>query len=110
MRYFFVVTGLALAACASSAPGTWSASSWNGLAAQTLGNAGYQYYAAPMKGQGFKLKFSVKTNGNFGVSSAGPPSDDAIEAAARDAAPEGCVFVSLERTADGGAEASYDCD
>ena len=109
MKYLTIAAALMLAACTTAGGGSWSASSWNGLAPQTLGNANYQYFAVPLDGQGFKLKFTVKTNGDFGVASA-PPSDDDLEAAARAAAPEGCTFVSLERTEDGGAEASYDCD
>ena len=62
---------------------------------------------APAEGQGFKLKFSVKTDGTFGVAEA--PTEDALVEAARAAAPEGCNFVSLERSADGGAVADYDC-
>lgn len=108
MKTIALAAAVSLAACTSAGGGSWSASSWNGLAPKTIGNAGYQYFAVPLDGQGFKLKFTVKTDGNFGVASA-PPSDGDIEAAAREAAPEGCRFVSLERTADGGAEASYDC-
>ena len=62
-----------------------------------------------MAGQGFKLKLTVKTDGSFGVASAGPPTEEALTQAAIVAAPDGCTFVSLERTPDGGAEADYDC-
>lgn len=71
------------------------------------GGGGYSFFASPAEGQGFKLKFSVKTDGTFGVAEA--PTEDALVEAARAAAPEGCNFVSLERSADGGAVADYDC-
>ncbi|KCZ89454.1 hypothetical protein [Hyphomonas johnsonii] len=108
MRLPIWATALALGACASSG-NSWSASSWDGLVPQTIGTGGYDFLAAPMTGQGFKLKFTLKTGGDFGVASAGPPPDADLEAAAIAAAPEGCTFVSLERTPDGGAEATYDC-
>ena len=95
------------ASSASSAG--WSASSWNGLAPQNVYGGNYQFYAAPAEGQGFKLKFSVKTDGNFNIASAGPPAEADLEAAAKAAAPEGCTLVSVARTADGGAIADYNC-
>jgi hypothetical protein len=109
MRLFYIASALVLGACASSG-GSWSASSWDGLVAQTIGTQNYAFLAAPMAGQGFKLKFTIRTGGDFGVASAGPPSDAELEEAAIAAAPAGCTFVSLERTPDGGAEAAYDCD
>ena len=105
-----VATILAIGACASGSGGGWSASTWNGLAPQNVYAGGYQFYAAPAEGQGFKLKFTLKTDGNFGVASGGAPDDAELEAAAKEATPEGCTFVSVERTADGGALADYDCD
>lgn len=102
-------TVLAVAACASGGSGGWSASTWNGLAPQNVYAGGYQFYAAPAEGQGFKLKFTLKTDGNFGVASGGAPTDAELEEAAKAATPEGCTFVSVQRTADGGAEADYDC-
>ena len=109
MRFPFIASALLLGACASSG-GSWSASSWDGLVPQTIGTQNYAFLAAPMAGQGFKLKFTIRTDGSFGVASAGPPSDAELEEAAIAAAPDGCTFVSLERTPDGGAEAAYDCD
>lgn len=75
-----------------------------------VGANGYNWLAQPMQGDGFKLKFTTKIGGNFGTASAGPAPDEALEAAAREAAPEGCTFVSLARTEDGGAVADYDCE
>ena len=97
--------------CASGGggSGSWSASSWNGLAPQNVYGGNYQFFAAPAEGQGFKLKFTVKTDGNFNIASAGPPAEADLEAAAEAAAPEGCTLVSVERTPDGGAVADYDC-
>ena len=108
MRLSYIASAVMLGACASSG-GSWSASSWDGLVPQTIGTQNYAFLAAPMAGQGFKLKFTIKTGGDFSVASAGPPSDAELEEAAIAAAPEGCTFVSLERTPDGGAEAEYDC-
>ena len=106
-----VLTVAAFASSCASAPssGSWSASSWNGLAPQNVYGGNYQFFAAPAEGQGFKLKFSVKTDGNFNIASAGPPAEADLEAAAEAAAPEGCTLVSIERTPDGGALADYDC-
>ena len=96
--------------CASGGSGgSWSASSWNGLAPQNVYAGNYQFFAAPVEGQGFKLKFTVKTDGNFNIASAGPPADADLQTAAEAAAPEGCTLVSVERTQDGGALADYDC-
>ncbi|MCB9962351.1 MAG: hypothetical protein R3C00_06695 [Hyphomonas sp.] len=102
---------LMVAACASGGSSSgWSASTWNGLAPQNVYGGGYQFFAAPAEGQGFKLKFTLKTDGNFGIASGGAPTDEELEEAAKAAAPEGCTFVSVQRTADGGALADYDCD
>lgn len=109
MKPFILGSALLLGACVSSGA-SWSASSWDGLVPQTIATQNYAFMAAPMAGQGFKLKLSIKTDGSFGVANAGPPTDDALEQAAIVAAPDGCTFVTLERTADGGAEATYDCD
>ncbi|MEQ9434433.1 hypothetical protein [Hyphomonas sp.] len=109
MRFPILAAALWLGACASSGSG-WSASAWDGLVPQTIGTQNYAFLAAPMAGQGFKLKFTIKTDGSFGVASAGPPTQAELEEAAIAAAPEGCRFVSLELTPDGGAEAEYDCD
>lgn len=111
---FTMAAGLCwLAACASGggAPQLkWSASSWNGLAPQTLGTENFNFYAAPLDGQGFKLKLSLLTDGNFRVQEGEDTLPAELEQAARDAAPEGCAFVSLSPTADGGAEAEYSCN
>ena len=103
-----------LAACASGgeAPGLrWSASAWDGLAAQTIGTQNHNFFAAPIGGEGFKLKLTLLTDGDFRVQEGEDETLGAeLEEAARRAAPEGCRFVSLTRTADGGAEAAYDCE
>ena len=99
-----------VAACMSGSSGSWSASSWNGLAPQNVYAGGLQYYAAPAEGQGFKLKFTLKTDGNFGIASGEAPTDAELEAAAKTATPDGCTFVSVQRTPDGGALADYNCD
>ncbi|RAN41181.1 hypothetical protein [Hyphomonas sp. GM-8P] len=103
------VAAFASGCAAGPSSGSWSASSWNGLAPQNVYGGNYQFYAAPAEGQGFKLKFTVKTDGNFNIASAGPPAEADLEAAAKAAAPEGCTLASIERTADGGAVADYDC-
>lgn len=104
------VTAMILAACQTPA-GKWTAGMWNGQSEQTLDKGNYNLVALPISGQGFRLKFAIKTNGNFGVSSAGAEAvpDEIMEAAAIEAAPEGCTYVGLERTADGGAIAEFDC-
>ena len=109
MKLSYIASAVILGACASSGS-SWSASTWDGLVPQTIGTQNYAFIAAPMAGQGFKLKFTIRTDGSFGVASAGPPSDAELEAAAIAAAPDGCTFVLLVRTPDGGAEAEYDCD
>ena len=106
MKYLTISAALVLGACAANSVG-WSASTWSGLPDRTVAGGGYSFFASPAEGQGFKLKFSVKTDGTFGVAEA--PTEDALVEAARAAAPEGCNFVSLERSADGGAVADYDC-
>ena len=108
VKPFILVSALLLGACISSGA-SWSASTWDGLVPQTIATQNYAFMAAPMAGQGFKLKLTVKTDGSFGVASACPPTDEALTQAAIVAAPDGCTFVSLERTPDGGAEADYDC-
>ncbi|KCZ54929.1 hypothetical protein HY29_01615 [Hyphomonas beringensis] len=107
MKYFVLSAALALSACAASSSG-WSAAAWNGLPDRTVAGGNYSFFAAPVEGQGFKLKFSVKTDGSFGVASA--PTEDALLEAASAAAPEGCTLATLERTPDGGAVADYACD
>ena len=103
-----LIAAVSVSSCASGpSTGSWSASSWNGLAPQNVYAGNYQFFAAPAEGQGFKLKFSVKSDGTFGVAEA--PTKDALLEAAKAATPEGCSFVSLERTPDGGAVADYDC-
>lgn len=108
MRLAAFLSMLALSACVSGSGG-WSASMWNGLPDQTVAGGAYSFLASPVEGQGFKLKFTMKTDGSFGVASAEPAGEDVLAEAARAAAPEGCVFVSLERAPDGGAIADYDC-
>ncbi len=107
MRYLIAGAALLTAACASGNSG-WSAATWSGLPDRTVAGGGYSFFAAPAEGQGFKLKFSVKTDGTFGVAEA--PTEDALIEAATAAAPEGCTFLSLDRTPDGGAIADYDCE
>jgi len=108
-----VAAGLfGLAACASGASSPqmkWSASSWNGIAPKTIGTDNYNFFAAPLDGQGFKLKLTLQTDGNFRVLAGEDTFPAELEQAARDAAPEGCRFVSLALAADGSAEADYDC-
>lgn len=50
-----------LAACTSGGTPTarWSASAWDGLAGQTIGTDNYNFFAAPLDGQGFKLKLPL---------------------------------------------------
>jgi len=108
MKPVIAFTACLLTACASGSG--WSASSWSGLPDRTVAGGGYSFFASPVEGQGFKLKFAVKTDGLFGVAGAESVEDDALTDAARAATPEGCVFVSLDRTEDGGAVADYDCE
>ncbi len=102
------VAALILTACETQA-GKWSAGMWNGQPERTLNSGNLNLVTAPISGQGFKLKFAIKTNGNFGVASAGGVSDEEMEAAAIEAAPEGCTYIGLERTPDGGAIVEFDC-
>ncbi|MFN4185958.1 MAG: hypothetical protein ACK4M6_14365 [Hyphomonas sp.] len=112
-RYLPLAAGLWLAACASgtSAPTMrWSASSWNGLAAQTIGTDNYSFFAAPLDGQGFKLKLTLVTDGVFRIQEGDENTlPEELKAAARQAAPEGCRLDTLELAPDGSAEAAYDC-
>lgn len=116
MRQVIVLAaGLAgLAACASGGEGPgmrWSASAWDGLAAQTIGTQNHNFFAAPIGGEGFRLKLTLLTDGDFRIQEGEDETlPGELEDAARLAAPEGCRFVSLTRTADGGAEADYDCE
>jgi len=111
---FLAAAGLfGLAACASGVGSPqlkWSASSWNGLAPQTIGTDNFNFFAAPLDGQGFKLKLSLVTDGSFRIQEGEDTLPAELEAAAREAAPEGCTLVSLTRTEDGGAEADYQCE
>ncbi|WP_291203861.1 hypothetical protein [Hyphomonas sp.] len=102
---------IGLAACASGGSPTarWSASAWDGLAAQTIGTDNYNFFAAPLDGQGFKLKLTLAMDGDFRVQAGEETLAAELEEAARKAAPQGCTFLSLTRTQDGGAEAAYDC-
>ena len=109
MRSLLFVSAALVAACAGGSSG-WSAAMWNGLPDRTVAGGNYAFLASPMEGQGFKLKFSIKTDGNFGVASGEPITDETLIQAAKAATPEGCTFVSLERAPDGGAVADYDCD
>ena len=108
-RSILAAAVLTVAACTSGSSGSWSASTWNGLVPQNVYGGNYQFYAAPAEGQGFKLKFTLKTDGNFGIASGEAPDEADFEEAAKAAAPEGCSFVSVTRTPDGGAVAEYDC-
>ncbi|MBK8198761.1 MAG: hypothetical protein IPK75_10345 [Acidobacteria bacterium] len=113
ISFLLAAGSLGLAACASGggAPHVkWSASSWNGLAPQTIGTDNFNFYAAPLDGQGFKLKLSLAMGPDFSIQAGESTLPAELEQAARDAAPEGCTFVSLTRTADGGAEADYKCE
>ncbi len=113
IRYLPVAAGLVLAACASgtgSSPMRWSASAWNGLAAQTIGTENYSFFAAPLDGQGFKLKLTLATDGMFRVQEGEENTlPEELKAAAQKAAPEGCKLAALAIAADGSAEATYDC-
>ena len=109
---FLLAAGLiGLAACASGGTPTakWSASAWDGLAGQTIGTDNYNFFAAPLDGQGFKLKLTLAMDGDFRVQAGEEALAAELEEAARKAAPEGCTFASLTRTEDGGAEAAYEC-
>ena len=88
----------------------WSASAWDGLAPQTIGTQNHNFFAAPLGGEGFKLKLTLLTDGDFRIQQAEDETFPAeLEEAARLATPQGCRFVALTRTPDGGAEALYDC-
>lgn len=111
---YLVAAGLCgLASCASGGGPPqmkWNAATWNGLAPQTLGTENFNFFAAPLDGQGFKLKLTLVTDGNFRIQEGNDTLPSELEQAARDAAPEGCVLASLTPTADGGAEAEYSCN
>jgi hypothetical protein len=108
MRHSLILmAGIAsLAACVSSPQ--WSAESWNGLAPQTIGTKNFNFFAAPLDGQGFKLKLTLATDGNFRVQE-GDTFPAELEEAARAAAPEGCIYRGLTLLPDGGAEVDYTC-
>ncbi|PKP80587.1 MAG: hypothetical protein CVT79_15015 [Alphaproteobacteria bacterium HGW-Alphaproteobacteria-18] len=113
IRYLPAAAGLVLAACASGT-GTptarWSASSWNGLATQTIGTDNHSFFAAPLDGQGFKLKLTLVTDGMFRVQEGDENTlPEELRAAAEQAAPEGCRLEALVLAPDGSAEAAYDC-
>lgn len=113
IRYLPAAAGFMLAACASgtSAPTMrWSASAWNGIAAQTIGTDNYSFFAAPLDGEGFKLKLTLATDGMFRVQEGEDDTfPEELRAAAEQAAPEGCKLDTLAIAADGSAEAAYDC-
>lgn len=108
-----VIGGVLLTGCASG--GGWDQTSWLTQQANDFNSGPYKLSAAPVGG-GFKLKLTVTTDAFFNLSRAGgvegappPPTEEDLTAAAKEAAPEGCTFKSLEMTEDG-AIADYDCD
>lgn len=112
IRILPLAAGVVLAACASGSGEPtmrWSASSWNGLAPQTIGTQNYSFFAVPQDGQGFKLKLTLVTDGNFRVQEGEDTLPEELRAAAEQAAPEGCTLDTLTLAADGSAEAAYDC-
>ncbi len=113
IRYLPAAAGLVLAACATGTTSPtmrWSASAWNGLAAQTIGTDNYSFFAAPLDGQGFKLKLTLLTDGAFRIQEGDENTlPEELRAAAEEAAPEGCQLDTLVLAADGSAEAAYDC-
>ena len=112
IRYLPAAAGLVLAACASgtgTSTARWSASAWNGIAAQTIGTDNYSFFAAPLDGEGFKLKLTLATDGMFRVQEGEDTFPEELRAAAEQAAPEGCRLDTLTLAADGSAEAAYDC-
>lgn len=88
----------------------WSASAWNGLAAQTIGTENYSFFAAPLDGEGFKLKLTLATDGAFRIQEGEDTFPEELRIAAEQAAPEGCRLDTIALAADGSAEASYDCE
>lgn len=113
IRYLPVAVGVVLAACASgTTPPTmrWSASAWNGLAAQTIGTDNYSFFAAPLDGEGFKLKLTLATDGAFRIQEGEDTFPEELRAAAEQAAPEDCRLDTLTLATDGSAEAAYDCE
>lgn len=67
--------------------------------------------AAPVKGNGFKLKLSISTDQVMSTfrDQPMPPLEESLIEAAKDATPEGCRFKSLEKLEEGGYAAVYDC-
>lgn len=69
--------------------------------------------AVPVRGDGFKLKFSINLTDIAAGSTADGGLTDLTETemieAAKAAAPDGCSFISLSPTEDGSFEADYDC-
>mgnify|MGYP001313495775 CR=1 FL=1 len=108
-KRILAAAALMVAACASGGGSSgWSASTWNGLAPQNVYGGGYQFFAAPAEGQGFKLKFTLKTDGNFGIASGGAPTDEELEEAAKaaaEAAAEAAAAPAEEAPAEAAAEA-----
>lgn len=111
-RYIPLAAGFMLAACASGGASSprWSAAAWNGIAPQTIGTENYSFFAAPLDGQGFKLKLTLSTDDLFRMQEAGENTlPEELRAAAEQAAPEGCRLDTLVVAPDGSAEAAYDC-
>jgi hypothetical protein len=102
---------LALAACATARQAAWDADRWLRQDDNEVSASGWQFSAAPVRGDGFKLKLSLKTDGLFRPAGADEVATiEDFEAAARAAAPEGCVLERIDLTADRGAVAAYACD
>lgn len=102
-----------LAACAGGASSAWTQASWAAQKAQDVNSGPWKLSASPLGGDGFKLKLSVTTDQLFGTAGAdgmAAPDEDTLMEAAQAAAPEGCAVSAIERTEDGGAVASYDCE
>ncbi len=102
------VVGLSLVSCASQG---WDDRAWMAQSLKTVSSGPYGFAAVPVEG-GFKFRLTIRTDGNFQVAGAeGPrPSPEAVEQAAREAAPEGCTLERVEfDEAGASAIAHYDC-
>jgi hypothetical protein len=110
MRCLRVGVGLIAATACAGGTASWSASTWNGLDEKSVSTRNYQFIAAPLDGQGFKLKLTLRPGGNFGVQSAGaPPPQAELGAAATLAAPPGCTVIGVSAQSSGDGIAEYDC-
>lgn len=103
--------GFALSACATASDAIWTTDRWLRQSDRDVTSDRWAFSAAPMGGDGFQLRLTLKTDDLFRPSTASERPDlDVLTEAARRAAPEGCEFASLDVQPDGSAVADYECE